>query len=249
MKINCLIIDDEPLARDGLANYVKDIDFLNIAGLCESAMEADHMLNQCPIDLMFLDVQMSRLNGIDFLKSLKHPPLVILTTAYPQYALDGFQLDVLDYLLKPITFDRFYQAANRARSYFSMQQASGAHQHPVAQQASFTMDSFFVKVEKKLERIMIEDIFFVESMQNYVIIHTIKGKHTTLLTLRNIEEKLPKELFLRIHKSYLVALSKVSAIEGNQVLSGKEWLPISRNYKQDFMDKILDTHSVLKKNE
>ena len=251
MKIKCLIVDDEPLARDGLANYVKDVDFLSLEGLCESAMEADQALNSQSIDLLFLDIQMPRLNGIDFLKSLKNPPLVVLTTAYPQYALESFQLEVLDYLLKPITFERFYQTAGRARNrLFAKPPTSNTHQ-PVAERPSPAPDtaSFFVKVDKRLERIVVADILFVESMQNYVIIHTAEEKYTALLTLRSVEETLANSLFVRIHKSYLVALNKINSIDGNQALLGQSWLPISRNYKQDLMNKILEFNDLLKKSE
>ena len=246
MKINCLVIDDEPLARDGLANYIHDIDFLVLKGLCESALEANRTLDQERIDLIFLDVQMPRLNGIDFLKSLKHPPLAILTTAYPQYALDGFQLEVLDYLLKPIMFDRFYQSANRAKSYLAMKQPP-AHEPPSGGSESTANQYFFVKTDKKYEKIKVKDILFVESMQNYVVISTPEGKYTTLLTLRSVEEELPESAFLRIHKSYLIAINKVHAIEGNQVLVGESWLPVSRNYRQTVMDQLLNAN-VLKKN-
>ncbi|MGB3851927.1 MAG: LytTR family DNA-binding domain-containing protein [Tunicatimonas sp.] len=243
MKINCLVIDDEPLAREGLAGYVADLDFLHLVGQCESPLEAGTLLDTQEVDLIFLDVQMPKLNGIDFLKTLRHPPLVILTTAYPQYALEGYQLDVLDYLLKPITFDRFYQAANKAKAQWQLQQqartaAAAPTSDPNLPKA--TDDHFFVKVEHKYERIAVRDIRWVEAMQNYVVIHTIQDKYMTLVTLKSVEERLPAERFIRPHKSYLVAQDKITAVEGNQIFVGKQVIPISRHYREAVIETLIN---------
>ena len=241
-KINCLVIDDEPLAREGLAGYVGDLDFLHLVGECESPLEAGRLLDDHEVDLIFLDVQMPKLNGIDFLKTLRHPPLVILTTAYPQYALEGYQLDVLDYLLKPITFDRFYRAAHKAKGQWELQQRA-QHTAPVAAPAPAPAasedDYFFIKVEHKYEKIAIRDISYVEGMQNYVMIHTAQDKYMTLLTLKSVEERLPSDRFIRTHKSYLVAKDKITSVEGNQIFIQKQVIPISRHYREGVMEELI----------
>ena len=243
MKINCLVIDDEPLAREGLAGYVNDLDFLHLVGECESPLEAGTLLDTHEIDLIFLDVQMPKLNGIDFLKTLRHPPLVILTTAYPQYALEGYQLDVLDYLLKPITFDRFYQAANKAKAQWQLQQkarASPVNPPSDSVPPPATDDHFFIKVEHKYERIAMRDIRWVEAMQNYVVIHTTQGKYMTLVTLKSVEERLSAERFIRPHKSYLVASDKITSVEGNQIFVGQQVIPISRHYREEVIETLIN---------
>ena len=242
MKINCLVIDDEPLAREGLASYVSDLDFLHLVGTCESPLEADTLLDKQDVDLIFLDVQMPKLNGIDFLKTLRHPPLVILTTAYPQYALEGYQLDVLDYLLKPITFDRFYQAANKAKVQWQLQQQARqttTATNPTAGPEASDNDYFFIKVEHKYERIAVRDVLYVEAMQNYVLIYTEQDKYMTLVTLKSVAERLPDHLFIRTHKSYLVAKDSVTSVEGNQIFIGKRVVPISRHYREAVMDALM----------
>ena len=228
MKINCLVIDDEPLAREGLAQYVQDLDFLHLIAQCESPLEAEAWLEQA--DLIFLDVQMPKLNGIDFLKSLRQPPLVVLTTAYPQYALEGYQLDVLDYLLKPITFDRFYQSAQKAKAQWQLRQA---------QPTAAPDDYFFIKVEHKYEKIAVSEILWVEAMQNYVMIHTPHQKHMTLLTLKSVAERLPAAQFIQTHKSFIVAKNKITSLEGNQIFVGSQMVPISRGYRDKVIDELV----------
>ncbi len=243
MKINCLVIDDEPLAREGLAGYVNDLDFLHLVGQCESPLEAGTLLNTQEINLIFLDVQMPKLNGIDFLKALRHPPLVILTTAYPQYALEGYQLNVLDYLLKPITFDRFYQAAQKAKAQRQLQQQARVSAAPPSSDSApppATDDYFFVKVEHKYERIAVRDIRWVEAMQNYVVIHTEQDKYMTLVTLKSVEARLPGERFIRTHKSYLVAKDKITSVEGSQIFVGKQVIPISRHYREAVIETLIN---------
>ena len=242
LKINCLVIDDEPLAREGLASYVDDLDFLHLVGQCESPLEAGSLLDDHDVGLIFLDVQMPKLNGINFLKTLRHPPLVILTTAYPQYALEGYQLDVLDYLLKPITFDRFYQAAHKAKNQWELQQQArrsppGAEASPAPEAGED--DYFFIKVEHKYEKIAVRDICYVEGMQNYVLIYTTQGKYMTLLTLKSVEERLPSDRFIRTHKSYLVAKDKITSVEGNQIFIRDRDVPISRHYREGVMEDLI----------
>ncbi|MEM6965335.1 MAG: LytTR family DNA-binding domain-containing protein [Bacteroidota bacterium] len=231
MKLNCLIIDDEPLARDGLEKYVQQIEFLHLKAKCKSALQANGIIQQEKIDLIFLDIEMPQLSGLDFLKSLRQSPMVIFTTAYPQYALDGYQFDVIDYLLKPIAFERFLQAANKALRLHLKTIAS-------TQEEEMTADFIFVKTDTQLVKVMLEDILYVEGMQNYIIFHTAKEKVMTLVPLKNIFEMLSSEAFVQVHRSYVVAKSKVEAIVGNQIIIGKDKVPISVRMRKKVMDEL-----------
>lgn len=229
--INCVIIDDEPLAREGMADYVKDVDFLNLVATCENPVELMGLLDKHPIDLIFLDIQTPKMNGIDFLKIVRQPPMVIITTAFPTYALDGFQLNALDYLLKPITFERFFKSVHKAREYYQL-----LHKTTDTPKAT---DYFFVKCGTKYEKIFFEDILYVEGMQNYVTIYTTKGKYITLLYLKNLEENLDAKAFIRVHKSYIVSIHKIEAIEGNEIFIQQHRIPISRNYREQVIEQVV----------
>ena len=228
--INCVIIDDEPLAREGLANYVREVDFLNLGGIGENPLDLLHLIDQQTVDLIFLDIQMPKMNGIEFLKIMQKPPMVVITTAYPSYALEGFQLNVLDYLLKPITFERFFKAAAKARDYHKLLNGDHAKQNE---------DYFFIKCGNKYEKIPFEDILYVEGMQNYVNIYTNKGKFVTMLSLKSLEENLDERSFIRVHKSYIVAVNKINGIEGNEIFIQSNRIPISRNYRQEVLEKVV----------
>ena len=233
MKISCIITDDEPLARKGLQAYVEKTDFLELTGVCEDAMQLGSMLKQQPADLLFLDIEMPYISGIDFLKSSLHAPRVIFTTAYEQYAIKGYELDVLDYLLKPVSFDRFLKAANRAFDYFQSR-ASTAQGH------------LFIKVDNRLEKVNMEDILFVEAMENYIAIHTSEKKLITHSTLRAMQESLARARFIQPHKSYLVNVEVISSIEGNMIHIGKHSIPISKYHREEVMEKIVNSR-LLKK--
>ena len=237
MKIKCIIIDDEPLARKGLAQYIEDIEFLELIALCDSAMSADKILNETKIDLMFLDIQMPKMTGLQFLKAINTPPKVILTTAYSEYALGGFDLDVLDYLVKPIAFERFYKACRKAKEYFESKKHSPQIFDP--KQSVVTDDFFFVKCEQIIEKIFFADIFLVEALENYVVIHTSERNYIVYNTFKGIEEFLPSDQFIKVHKSYLIAISKITAIEGAQLILGKHKIPISRHLKEGIIGGIL----------
>lgn len=233
--INCVIVDDEPLAREGLSNYVREVDFLQLTATCENPLELLDLLDQHPVDLIFLDIQMPKMNGLDFLKIAQKMPMVIITTAFPTYALEGFQLDVLDYLLKPITFERFFKAARKARDYHRLLLRPGTPDlNKIEKQ-----DYFFIKCGNKYEKIPLEDILYVEGMQNYVIIYTIKGKYITILSLKNLEENLSEQSFIRVHKSYIVAIGKIDSIEGNEICIQNSKIPISRNYREKVMGQVI----------
>jgi DNA-binding LytR/AlgR family response regulator len=226
--INCLVVDDEPIAREGIMEYIRQIDYLNPVAQCKSAAEAAGLLQKTQIDLIFLDIQMPKLTGIEFIKALADPPLIIFTTAYSEYALEGFELDVVDYLLKPISFARFLKAAEKAQSYL----------HAKNKELSITPEFFFIKCNGKIEKILMADVLYIEAMANYVIIYTKQKKYITYLTFSGIEEQLPAHLFVRIHKSYLVAISAIQTIDGSDVITGTARLPLGKTFRNEVMNRI-----------
>lgn len=229
--LKCVIIDDEPLARDCIANYIGEVDFLQLAGTGSNPVELTQLLDSHKADLVFLDIQMPVMNGIDFLKMAQNLPMVIITTAYPTFALEGFQLDVLDYLLKPITFNRFFKAVTKAKDYHQL------ITKPVIHPAE---DYFFIKCDYKYERIYFDDILYIEGLQNYLAIYTQKGKYITLLSLKNVEEKLDKQSFIRVHKSYIVPVSRIEAIENNDIIIQTVRIPISRNHRDEVINRVIN---------
>jgi two-component system, LytTR family, response regulator len=226
--LSCIIVDDEPLAREGMANYVRETGFLQLAGACGDPLALMQLLDTQPVDLLFLDIQMPKMSGIDFLKITPNPPMVIITTAYPSFALEGFQLNVLDYLLKPITFDRFLKSAAKAKDY-----------HQLRNKPAGASDHFFIKCGSKYEKIYFDDILYVEGMQNYVAIHTTKGKYITLLYLKNLEQNLDGQAFIRVHKSFIAAIGKIDSIEGGDIHIGGHRVPMSRNYREQVIEKVV----------
>jgi DNA-binding LytR/AlgR family response regulator len=230
--LNVLIVDDEPLALDVLETYIGQMPELRLVNRCSNAMEANDALKNSDVDLMFLDIQMPQLTGIDFVKTLTKPPMVVFTTAFPNYAIQGFDLNALDYLLKPISLERFMKAVNKA-----LEQAD--HHRD---QAAENQDFFFVKADKKLVKVNFEEIVFIEGLKDYVIIRLINGRVITLQTMKSLEDRLPKARFKRIHRSYIVAMDKISAIEGNMIevmeKDKPKLLPIGKNYRDELLDLI-----------
>ena len=231
MKLNCLIIDDEPVARKGMAEYILEVDFLNLVAQCENPLKAATFLGQDSIDLLYLDIKMPRLSGVDFLRTLRNPPLVIFTTAYSTYALEGYALDIVDYLVKPIPFERFFKASQKAFEIIRLRR--------MASEQISDVDYFFVKCENKFEKIFLNQVLFVEALQNYVVIHTADRKLITYITLAGLEQQLPGDRFLRVHKSYIVGLSHITAIDGNDIRISEQRIPISRNLKEVVVNKIM----------
>lgn len=229
-NIKCVITDDEPFARKGLQGYVEQIDFLELKGTCENALELNSLLKREPVDLLFLDIEMPYITGIDFLKNNTHVPRVIFTTAYERYAIQGYELDILDYLLKPISFERFLKAANKAHEFFLSQQNQGD-----------ARDYIFVKAENKLEKIHFAEILFAEALENYVAIYTREKKIITHLTLKMLQEKLPAGAFIQPHKSYVVSIEKINSIEGNILHILQYQVPISKYQREDVMEKIVNS--------
>lgn len=226
--ISCIITDDEPFARKGLEGYVNKAGFFDLKAQCEDAMELGALLAQQPIDLLFLDIQMPHLTGVEFIRSMPNPPKVIFTTAFKEYATDGFDLDVLDYLLKPIPFERFMKAAFKAKDYFDLRNNTD------------NVDYLFVKSNGKLEKIVFEDVLFIKGMENYVEVYTHARKIITHSTLRAFAEKLPSRKFMQTHKSYIVANNKITSIEGNMLNIGTFEVPISRQLKDQVMHALIN---------
>jgi len=234
MTINCILIDDEPLARAGLEEYIADIDFLNLLGTFANPLAATEILATGNVQLLFLDIQMPRITGLEFFKTLKNPPPVIFTTAYPQYALDGFEVNALDYLVKPISFDRFLKAALKAKEFYEVRQVNRT-ENGTGDAGSY----FFIKADNKLVKIFYEDILFIEALQNYVNIHTAGKKYMSYLTFRSVEEYLPAGRFIKVHKSFIIAAARVDSIDGNEIHMGEYRIPISRGLKDEVIEKLV----------
>jgi two-component system LytT family response regulator len=228
-KITCIITDDEPFARKGLQGYVEKIGFLDLKGVCEDALQLSEMLRQEPVDLLFLDIQMPHLTGIEFVKALSNPPKVIFTTAFEQYALQGFELDVLDYLLKPISYERFFKAAWKAHDYFASK----------AEKPSAAVPYMFAKANGKLEKISFDEILFIEGMENYAAVHLISKKLIIHTTIKALLEKLPAGQFVQTHKSYIAAIDKVESIDGNTLYIQKHQVPVSKYLRDVVMEQIV----------
>lgn len=252
--MNVIIVDDEPLALDVLETYIERMPDLNLVARCNNAFEANEALKNNDIDLMFLDIQMPQLTGIEFLKTLVKPPMVIFTTAYQQYAIEGFELNALDYLLKPISMDRFMKAVNKATEQYNL-----LHQEPApaphrsadteggnVQQAE-TPDYIFVKADKKLIRVRFSDILYIEGLKDYVIIRLEAGRVISLQTMKSLEDKLPPAQFVRVHRSYIVGVDKIQAIVGNMVevmeKGQPKHLPIGKNYRDELL-VMIDSHKL-----
>lgn len=230
-----MIVEDEPLARNLITEYVSKVPYLNLVKACSSALEALEILRNSPVDLLFLDVQMPELTGISFLKSLQKKPLVILTTAYSQYALEGYELDITDYLLKPITFERFLKAVDKANQRMS----GGGTPTPAAEKPAEAPPSFiFVKDGTKLVKIRWDDILYVEGLKDYVTIHTRTQKVISLQRLKVLEEQLPADKFIRVHNSFIVALDAIDSVHKDKIQIGQALIPIGDTYKKSFREFI-----------
>lgn len=230
MKLKCLIVDDEPIARKGLEEYVNEISFLQLTHSCESAMKATDFLKTQAVDLILLDIQMPNVSGIEFLRALENPPLVIFTTAHSDYALEGYSLDVIDYLLKPISFDRFLKAVQKAQDYYLLKEQA---------KENTSSDYFFIKVNHQFEKVNYNEVLYLEAMQNYCIVHTSTRKLITYHTLSGLEKQLPETQFLKVHKSFIVAIEKITALDSNELKIGSTTIPISRSLKDEVMKKVM----------
>jgi len=238
--MRCILIDDEPLALELLETHIARVDQMEIVGKYNSAIEAFAHVPRLKPDLLFLDIQMPQLTGLDFLRVLPNPPMVIITTAFREYALDGFELNVLDYLLKPVAYPRFLKAIAKAFEQHGRKLSipDGSEESETGYQSRTEDDFVYLKVDKMMEKVMLKDVIYVESLKNYVRIKTITKDLITYQTLSQMEEKLPAGQFLRIHRSYLIALNKVESYSSTGVKVGGKLIPIGGNYKNTFLNKV-----------
>lgn len=238
MIIKCAIVDDEPLAADLLASYVKKIPFLELCGKYNNATDALHGIGEQPVDLLFLDIQMPELNGMELSKMVPENTRIVFTTAFDQYAVDGFRANALDYLLKPISYAEFLEACNKALQWFQLVQLS--EQPAAAAAAGEEPRSIFVKSEYKLLQINLDDIRYIEGLKDYVKIYTEQSPHPilSLMNMKAIEQMLPASRFIRVHRSFIVQKSKIREIERNRIVFGNVYIPIGDSYKQAFQDFI-----------
>lgn len=231
--LKCIAVDDEPLALDLLEDNIRQIPYLQLEAKCKNAIEAIEILRRENIDLIFLDIQMPGLTGLQFIQSLTVKPMIILITAYDQYALEGFNLDVIDYLVKPVSFERFLRACNKAWEFFKLKnqiaKSSGDENSP-------ELDYFFVNAEYSLVKVVMDDIIMIEGLKDYVKIHLISGKPLIIrISMKSIEEKLSQKKFIRIHKSYIISITRVTSVRKGSVFLGNAEVPLSDNYKDAFM--------------
>jgi DNA-binding LytR/AlgR family response regulator len=228
MKFSCLIVEDEPIAQSILKGYVKDVPDLEIFMVCDNAMDALSVLRSKHIDILFLDIEMPKISGLSFLKTLPNPPKTIITTAYRQFAVEGFELNVVDYLLKPFSFERFLVAVNRI--------TKQEKKHTPSEELE--KNSFFFKVDQKKVQVFLEDIYYIEALSNYVIIHLKEKQLVVYSSLTDIEKKLPSKQFIRIHRSYIVPIKNIEAFGKDYVEIGNKTLAIGNTYKKEFFKRL-----------
>lgn len=236
--LRVLIVDDEYMARMLLENYAQKLPNLEIVGLCENAIEALNYLRNEKIDILFLDIQMPHLTGLELVQTLQRKPAIVFTTAYSEHAVEGFRLDAIDYLLKPFSFERFVQAINKATNYISFQDNQQSQLPDNQEIKEKEINHLFVKADGKLIKVKFEEILYIEGLKEYVSLYTAKDRIITLQSLKNLEEILPDSNFLRVHKSYIIALDKIQSIVGNQVEINKKMIPIGLTYKESLLEKL-----------
>jgi DNA-binding LytR/AlgR family response regulator len=232
MTLKCIIIDDEPVARKILREFIEEIDFLELIGEAENPLKAMNLLNGNAVDLIFLDINMPKINGVDFLKSSKITAHVIMTTAYAEYAVEAYGLDVLDYLVKPIAFERFLKACNKAREIDSLKKNTQS-------QPDKRDDHFFIKCNNQIEKVFYDDLLYAEAMLNYVMLYTSSNKMMVYVTIKNLEEQLPADIFIKVHKSFIVNKTKIKSIEGNILDIGNNKIAISQGLREKVVAEIV----------
>ncbi|ASZ12621.1 LytTR family DNA-binding domain-containing protein [Chitinophaga pendula] len=229
--IRCLLVDDEPWALELLASYLQKVPGLTLVAACDLPLEALRFATPEHTDLIFLDIQMPELDGLQFMQAIDHQCKVVITSAYTEYAIHGYEHNVVDYLVKPIAFERFYKAVQKASSLLAPATTAAVAPTP-------PLPHIFIKTDNKLVKVRYDEILYLEGARDYVLIHTTKDKLITLDSLRNLEELLPKHLFTRIHKSYVVAIDKVDAVEKNRIVIGADYLPIGERHRAAFMASL-----------
>jgi DNA-binding LytR/AlgR family response regulator len=235
MKLKCIIIDDEPVARKVLQEFIEEIDYLELTGQVENPLKAIPLLNDNEIDIIFLDINMPKITGIDFLKNSKTNANIIMTTAYAEYAAEAYGLDVLDYLVKPIAFERFLKACNKAKEMKEMKALKGA----TGNQPNKTSDHFFIKCNNQIEKVFYADLVYAEAMLNYVMLYTNSKKLMVYVTIKSLEEQLPANIFIKVHKSFIVNVNKIKSIEGNILNIGNEKITISQSLREKVINEIV----------
>lgn len=223
-NIRCLVVDDEPLAREIICRYIEQMPHLELAGECANALQALSVLQHETVDLLFLDIRMPQLNGNDFIKTLKHPPKIIFTTAFPEYALEGYELDVLDYLMKPIPFERFLKAINKAYP------LGNKTEHNIAEEKKSEAFVYF-RADRKMVKVMLADILYIESMKDYIKVITDKATIITKQSISSMEEMLPENSFIRVHRSYMVSLQHIRSFTSELIEIGNMEIPIGKLYR------------------
>ncbi len=231
--IRTLIVDDEPLALDILENYISKLPDLELIGKCDNAIDANDLIQKGEVDLVFLDISMPQMTGLELVKSLSNPPKVVFTTAYAEHAVEGFELNATDYLMKPIAFDRFLKAVNKVKESTDANVASGV---------AHSDDFFFVKADKKLVKVKFSEILYIEGLKDYVIIKKETGRVIALQTMKSLQAKLPSNLFQRVHRSYIVSIPRINAVVGNAIELTEDnkakHIPIGKNYKDDVLSIV-----------
>jgi DNA-binding LytR/AlgR family response regulator len=227
MKISCLIVDDVKLNRQAMHDLIAEFDFLEDAGECSNADEAMKLLNEFEPDVIFLDIEMPGVSGLEFLKSLPNPPLTVITTSHREFAVEGYEMNVFDYLVKPITRERFQKCASRIEQNFR------------AKRKSLFPDLFFLKVSNRYVRIRYDEIKYIEAMRDFVVIYLDQAKHVTMQTLKSFASKLPEDQFIRVHRSYVVSIHRIEAIEGSMIKIQEQKIPISDTYREHVIKTLL----------
>jgi len=230
MVYTCIIVDDEPLARKGVKMQTTEIPELNVIGEFGNAIQAEKFLNQNDVDIMFLDIQMPGLTGIEFLKKLDIQPAVILTTAYTDYALEAFDLNVVDYILKPLKFDRFYKAVLKAQDFIRLRSKEAS------EFTDFTNEYVYIKADRKFVRLYYKDVLFIQGMKDYVMIHTTDKKYMTAMNVKTILSQLPHSIFSRVSKSYIININKIESIDIDMIYIGNHDIPLGNTYKEEFLN-------------
>jgi DNA-binding LytR/AlgR family response regulator len=240
--MTCIIVDDEPLARQGMEINIASASFLQLTGSFSNALAASDFLRQSNVDLMFLDINMPELSGLDFLKSLRDAPMVIFTTAYPQYALESYELDALDYLVKPIRIERFLKAVNKAENHLRLLQQEGNNN----QVERIEDDFVFIKADRKYFKIYFKDILYIEGLKDYVIIYTKESKIITSMNIKTIASQLPSAIFARVSKSYIVNTLHISSFDNELIYIHNNEIPLGQAFKDDFLKQYIDGKIVRK---
>ncbi|HXB31418.1 MAG TPA: LytTR family DNA-binding domain-containing protein [Puia sp.] len=232
MKLKCIIIEDEPVARKILQEFVEEIEYLELKGVAGNPLKAMPLLDDNDVDLLFLDINMPKINGIDFLKSFKSDANIIITTAYPAYAVEAYGLDVLDYLVKPISFERFLKACNKVKEFRELK-------NNLHVQLNNQSDHFFIKCDNQIEKVFYDELLYAEALMNYVLLYTNSKKMMVYITIKGLEEQLPSKTFLKVHKSFIVNISKIKSIEGNILNIGSAKISVSQNLREKVMNEII----------